>query len=80
MQRSKIDLTTIKVNGATEMMNIVLTLVFSIVMLFFMLFPAMKIVEWLDSRLSIPQKLHTPLTIIVVILLSLSIGVFLKYA
>jgi len=73
-------LTTIKVNGATEMMNIVLTLVFSIVMLFFMLFPAMKIVEWLDSRLSIPQKLHTPLTIIVVILLSLSIGVFLKYA
>jgi len=73
-------LTTIKVNGATEMMNIVLTLVFSIVMLFFMLFPAMKIVEWLDSRFSIPEKFHTPLTIIVVILLSLSIGVFLKYA
>ncbi len=62
------------------MLDIVLTLVFSIVMLFFMIFPAMKIVEWIDSRRKIPEKLYTPLTIVVVILLSLTIGLFLKYA
>ncbi len=62
------------------MLDIVLTLVFSIVMLFFMIFPAMKIVEWIDSHRKIPQKMYTPLTIVVVILLSLTIGLFLKYA
>ncbi len=62
------------------MLDVVLTLVFSIVMLFFMIFPAMKIVEWIDSRHPIPEKLYTPLTIVIVILLSLSIGVFLKFA
>ncbi len=62
------------------MLNVILTLVFSIVMMFFMLFPAMKIVEWIDSRYPIPEKLNTPLTIFIVILLSLSIGIFLKFA
>ncbi len=62
------------------MMNVVLTLVFSIVMLFFMIFPAMKIVEWIDARYPIPEKLYNPLMIVIVILLSLTIGVFLKYA
>ncbi len=62
------------------MLNVILTLVFSIVVMFFMLFPAMKIVEWIDSRYPIPEKLNTPLTIFIVILLSLSIGIFLKFA
>ncbi|BBG65239.1 hypothetical protein NNO_0536 [Hydrogenimonas sp.] len=62
------------------MMNVVLTLVFSIVMLFFMIFPAMKIVEWIDSRYPIPERFYNPLTIVIVVLLSISIGLFLKYA
>lgn len=62
------------------MLDVVLTLVFSIVMLFFMIFPAMKIVEWIDSRYPVPPKFYNPLTIIVVVLLSLLIGLFLKYA
>ena len=62
------------------MINVVLTLVFSIVMLFFMIFPAMKIVEWIDSRYPVPERFYNLLTIIIVLLLSLCIGVFLKYA
>jgi len=60
--------------------DVVLTLVFSIVMLFFMIFPAMKIVEWIDSRYPIPERFYNPLTVVVVLLLSLCIGLFLKYA
>ncbi len=62
------------------MIDVILTLVFSIVMLFFMIFPAMKIVEWIDSRYPIPEKFYTPLTIFIVVLLSLFIGIFLKFA
>ncbi len=61
-------------------MDLVLTLVFSIVMLFFMIFPAMKITEWLDRRFDIPEKLYTPLMLTIVLLLSLGIGLFLKFA
>ncbi|WP_300369400.1 hypothetical protein [Hydrogenimonas sp.] len=61
-------------------MNIVLTLVFSIVMLFFMIFPAMKITEWIDERYPIPKKFYTPVMLSIVVLLSLCIGLFLKFA
>ncbi len=60
-------------------MNIVLTLTFSIVMLLFMIYPAMKIVEFIDSKISIPQKWHNPLVFGFVIVLSLLIGVFLRF-
>ena len=60
-------------------MDIVLTLVFSIVMLLFMVYPAMKIVEWLEERIAIPPRWHNALTFTIVILLSLLIGVFLRY-
>jgi len=62
------------------MMDIVLTLVFSVVMLMFMAFPAMKIVEWLDGKVAIPEKWYNPLLISTTILLSLCIGLFLKFA
>jgi len=62
------------------MLNIVLTLVFSVVMLVFMIFPAMKIVEWVEKRVEIDEKWHNPLLIFVVVMLSLSIGLFLKLA
>jgi hypothetical protein len=61
------------------MLNLILTLVFSIVMLFFMAFPAMKIVEWLEKQKMAPPSWHTQLVILVTILLSLLIGLFLRY-
>jgi len=62
------------------MLDIVLTLVFSIVMLFFMAFPAMKIADWLETREITSHKHHTPLVIGLTIGLSLLIGLFLRYA
>jgi len=60
------------------MLDIILTIVFSIVMLFFMLFPAMKITEWIDHLRAVPQRYYMPLTIAVDLLLSLAVGLFLK--
>ncbi len=60
------------------MLDLVLTIVFSIVMLFFMLFPAMKTTELVNRWIPIPQRYYTPMTIIIDILLSLAVGLFLK--
>ncbi len=62
------------------MINLVLTLVFSIVMLVFMAFPAMKIVEWIERKIDVPKRWHNVLLIGMVILLSLLVGIFLKFA
>jgi len=61
------------------MIDIVVTLVFSIVMLMFMAFPAIKIVECLENKVELTQKDKNTLTIIITIILSLLIGLFLKY-
>ena len=61
-------------------MNFVLTLTFSIVMLFFMIFPAMKITEWIDARYPIPERYYKPVMLTIVVVLSLCIGIFLRYA
>ena len=61
------------------MLEIVLTLVFSIVMLVFVAFPAMKIVEFAEKRMNIPEKWHNLLLILTTIFLSLLIGLFLKF-
>jgi len=61
------------------MIDIVLTLVFSVVMLLFMVFPAMKIVGWIEEKVTIPEKWHNPLLFFWTLLLSLSIGLFLRY-
>ncbi len=60
------------------MIDIVVTLVFSIVMLLFMAFPAIKIVEFLETKISLSQKSKNLLIITITILLSLAIGLFLK--
>ena len=60
-------------------LDILLTLTFSIVMLFFMIFPAMKITEWINSKYQIPEKLYTPFMLFVDLFLALLIGVFLKF-
>ena len=61
------------------MADLVLTLVFSVVMLLFMVFPAMKIVEWIEKRREIPETWHNMLLFGMVMLLSLSIGLFLRF-
>ncbi|RLA76301.1 MAG: hypothetical protein DRG30_03170 [Epsilonproteobacteria bacterium] len=61
-------------------LDIVLTLVFSIVMLIFMIFPAMKITEWIESKIEIPEKWHNYLMFVITLLLALAIGLFLRFA
>ena len=61
------------------MIDIVVTLVFSIVMLLFMAFPAIKIVEFLEPKLSLTQKRKNILIITLTIALSLMVGLFLRY-
>jgi len=59
---------------------IVMTLIFSVVMLMFMAFPAMKIVEWIDNYKELSPKVQNILTIVITILLSLVVGIFLEIA
>jgi len=59
--------------------DIVVTLVFSIVMLLFMAFPAIKIVETLEAKISISQKSKNILIVVITIFLSLLVGLFLRY-
>ncbi|SFZ99028.1 hypothetical protein MNB_SV-5-942 [hydrothermal vent metagenome] len=62
------------------MIDIVLTLVFSIVMLMFMAFPAMKIVEFTESKVNIPEKWRNVLLIFTTVVLSLCVGLFIRFA
>jgi len=62
------------------MTDIVITLVFSIVMLVFMAFPAMKISQWLRPKLALSERAHNALQIILTIVLSLLVGLFLRFA
>jgi Kef-type K+ transport system membrane component KefB len=56
-----------------------MTLTFSVVMLMFMAFPAMKIVEWLANKKKLSQELQNILTIIFTVILSIMVGIFLNY-
>jgi len=58
---------------------IVMTLVFSVVMLMFMAFPAMKIVEFIHEKRELSQKSQNVLTIVFTIVLSFLIALFLQY-
>jgi hypothetical protein len=62
------------------MMDIVITLIFSVVMLVFMAFPAMKIVEWIKPKTDFSEKIYNILQILLTVILSLMIGIFLKFA
>ncbi len=62
------------------MLKVILTLVFSIVMLVFMAFPAIKIVEAIGKLIPLSKRLYNILQILVTILLSLAVGLFLKFA
>jgi hypothetical protein len=60
-------------------MDIVLTLVFSIVMLLFMSVPAMKITTMMEERWNLPERWHMPLVLFWTVLFSLAIGIFLRF-
>jgi len=62
------------------MIDIIVTLVFSIAMLVFMAFPAMKITEWLKPRLHLCEKSTNIMQLLLTVILSLFIGLFLKFA
>jgi energy-converting hydrogenase Eha subunit A len=61
-------------------MDIVLTLVFSIVMLLFMSVPAMKITTMIEERWRTPERWHTPMVLGFTVLFSLLVGIFLRFA
>jgi len=61
-------------------MDLVLTLVFSVVMLLFMSYPAMRLSEWLEDRLGLNPEWHKYLVIFFTILFSLAIGLYLRFA
>ncbi len=61
------------------MIDIIVTLVFSIVMLVFMAYPAMILSNKINNKISLTNKSQTNLTIFLTILFSLVIGIFLKY-
>jgi len=61
------------------MIKIVITLVFTLVMLVFMAFPAMKIVEFIKSKKKLSKKVENFILISLTIFLSLLIGIFLQF-
>ena len=61
------------------MKEAILILVFSVVLLFFSIFPAIKIVEFIEKRKKLTPKEYNIYTIILTILISLLGGVFLRF-
>jgi hypothetical protein len=60
-------------------MEIVMILVFSSVMLVFMIYPSMKIVEFLETKMHVSDKMYNILTVVITIVLSLIIGLGMYY-
>ena len=60
-------------------MEIVMTLVLSSVLLVFMIYPAIKIVEFLETKMEISDKMYNILTVVTTIVLSLIVGTGLYY-
>jgi len=61
------------------MIDIVVYLVFSIVLIFFMAYPAIKIVEFLNAKFKLSDRAQNILTVTIAIVLALIMGAFLKY-
>jgi hypothetical protein len=61
------------------MIDIVLVLVYTIAVLIIMVYPAMRIADWLSEKFEISQALDDKLTIILTILLSVIFGIILNY-
>ena len=60
-------------------MSIIMTLVFSSVLLVFMIYPAIKLVEFLEIKMTITDKMYNILTVSITILLALIVGAGLYF-
>ena len=60
-------------------MEIVMTLVFSSVLLVFMIYPAIKIVEFLEMKITITDKMYNILTVVITIILAIIVGAGLYF-
>ncbi len=61
------------------MKEIMLILVFSIVLLLVMFYPAIKIMELVEKKRELSQKTYVTLTLIITVLLSLIAGTALSF-
>jgi hypothetical protein len=61
------------------MIDIILSLALSMPLLILMIYPSMKIADWLSSRYTISKSLDDKLTIILTIILSIVIGSLLHF-
>jgi hypothetical protein len=62
----------------TIMIDIVISLVFSAPLLIIMVFPAMKIVEFIEKKTELSEKYYNILTVSITIFLALIFGILLK--
>ena len=60
-------------------MEIVMSLVFASVLLVFMIYPAIKIVEFLEIKMTITDKMYNILTVSITILFALIVGAGLYF-
>ncbi len=60
------------------MRDVVIVLVFSIVLLLIMFYPAIKIMEFVEKKKRLSQKMYVTLTLIITVLLSLIAGTALS--
>lgn len=61
------------------MKDIILILVFSIVLLLIMFYPAIKIMEYVETKKTLSQRTYTTLTLILTVILSLIAGALLYF-
>ncbi len=61
------------------MNSTIMVLVFTIVMLMFMAFPAIKIVESIEKKIELSIRVKNILTILFTIILSLGVALFLEF-
>ncbi|MDD3054674.1 MAG: hypothetical protein PHE16_02225 [Aliarcobacter sp.] len=60
-------------------MQIIMTLVFTSVLLVFMIYPAIKIVGFLETKMNISDKTYNVLTVVITIMLALIVGAGLYF-
>jgi len=65
--------------GLNNKMDIVITLVYSIVMLLFMIYPSIKITDILYEKFNFSKKYYNITMVFLTIFFSLFVGIFLKF-
>jgi len=62
-----------------DIKEIVLTLVFSIVLLLVMFYPAIKVMEFVEEKKELSQRAYTTLTLLITVILALIFGGLLSF-